>query len=48
MFVVGMRKYRPKLIWRCKVYWIIEARIRTYAALETPRAAINLAEQLNL
>ncbi len=48
MLIIGVRKYRPKLVWRCKVYWIIEARILTHAALETPRAAINLAEQLDL
>ncbi len=48
MLVVGMRKYRPELIRRREVYWIIQTWVGTHAALKATRSAIDLAQQLHL
>ena len=48
VLIAGVWEYRPELIRRREVYWIIQTWVRTHAALKATRSAIDLAQQLHL
>jgi hypothetical protein len=48
MVTIGMGEDGSELFGCCKVHRIVQARIRTYAALEPVSPPIDLAKQLDL